>query len=277
MPSIISVRNISKSFDTGDGKKTEVINDLSIEIEKGTFLTILGPSGSGKSTLLMMIGGMISPTSGEIYIDDVKITRPRPDKVSIVFQDASLLPWRTALENVEFGLEILGLRKNDRRERARKYLSLVGLSEFENFYPSQLSGGMQQRVSVARALALGTDVILMDEPFGALDEQSRFQLGAMLTEIWRETGKTIVFVTHSIGEAAFLSEKVALISARPAKISQILDIDVPRPRDPEDQRLSKYRMTMWKHISSQTMLQYGLGKPNLKKKLLEEEIGEIKK
>ena len=160
-------------------------------VERGSFVTIIGPSGCGKSTLLHIMGGLTSASTGAVYLDDEKIDRPRPDKIGMVFQEPGLYPWRTALKNVEFGLEIKGVPREERIANGRKYLQLVGLSGFEGYYPKQLSGGMQQRVGIARALALDTEVLLMDEPFGALDEQTRLVLGAELTRIWEATKKTI--------------------------------------------------------------------------------------
>ncbi len=267
MPVEVEIKNIQKTYVSPKGKSVEVLHDVSFDVEKGSFLTILGPSGSGKSTLLMICSGLVRPDSGEVLVDGSPVNGPSPSLVSVVFQDASLLPWRTVSENVEFGLEIKGIPKDERKRKAMEYLSVVGLKGFENYFPGQISGGMQQRCSVARALALETNVILMDEPFGALDEQSRFYMGQELTRIWQETGKTIVFVTHSISEAAFLSDKVALISARPGSIRKVIGIDTPRPREPEDERLMSVRREMWDHISTESSLQEGKEAEPIKKEI----------
>lgn len=246
---MIEVKDLHKSFKLKSGS-LGVIDDLNLSIRDKTFISIVGPSGCGKTTFLNMLGGLIQPDSGEIFVDGSIVSGTQPDKIAMVFQDASLYPWRTVLKNVEFGLELRKVPRHDRKSRALKYTSLVGLNGFEDYYPSQISGGMQQRVNVARALALEPEVLLMDEPFGALDEQTRLSMGADIIRIWKETGKTIVFVTHSLVEASFLSEEVAVLSHRPTHLCEVIRIDARRPRDPDSQELVEARRRMWKYISA---------------------------
>jgi len=235
----------------------EVIQKVDLSIKKGSFFTLIGPSGCGKSTLLSIISGMVTPSDGKVILDGNPITRPNPTKIAMVFQEANLYPWKTVAKNVEFGLELRKVPKLERKERAEKYLDLVGISQFRDYYPIQISGGMQQRVSIARALALETELIMMDEPFGALDEQARLILGAELTSIWQKTGKTIVFVTHSLTEAAYLSDEIVIMSARPGRIKEIIVNDVKRPRDPESSELAKIRQRLWSQISAEALQQAG--------------------
>lgn len=248
----LRIEKVSKSYQVRGSQTTlEAIKQIDLGVERGSFLTIIGPSGCGKSTLLSIMGGLTSASTGTVYLDDEKIDRPRPDKIGMVFQEPGLYPWRTTQKNVEFGLEIKGVPRDERVAKAEKYLQLVGLSGFENYYPTQLSGGMQQRVGIARALALETEVLLMDEPFGALDEQTRLVVGAELTRIWEATKKTIVFVTHSLVEAAYLSDKIAVMSGRPSSILDVINVDAPRPRDHEDETLVEIRRRIWSYISSE--------------------------
>lgn len=248
---LIEIKKLHKSYALKSGV-LGVIDSIDLSIKDRTFISLVGPSGCGKSTLLTMIGGLLQPDSGEILLDGVPVKGTQPDKIAMVFQDASLYPWRTVIKNIEFGMEIRGVPKAERRERALKYTKLVGLVGFENYYPSQISGGMQQRVSVARALCMEPEVLLMDEPFGALDEQTRLKIGADVIRIWQETQKTIVFVTHSLIEASFLSEEVAVLSQRPSRVQEVIKIEAPRPRDPDSQALVEARRRMWKYISEPT-------------------------
>lgn len=250
----ILAENITKIFKIkNNGKQSGdsdllALNNVSIEVKKGEFLALVGPSGCGKSTFLDILGGLNIPSGGAIYIDGKPIKGPALDR-GIVFQGYALFPWRTALENVEFGLEVKGAPKSEREAVARKYLALVGLSSFESRYPYELSGGMKQRVAIARALAYNPDILLMDEPFGALDAQTREILQVELLKIWEETHKTIVFVTHSIDEAVFLADRVAIMTARPGVIKSIVNIDLPRPRLDEQTKSSskfaKLRSDVW--------------------------------
>ena len=254
-PEVIRVANVTKEFATPKGNILKVLDDVSLTVRRGSFQTLIGPSGCGKSTLLGIIGGLTTANQGSILLDGEPVDKPRPDKIATVFQDSSLLPWRTVIKNIEFGLELSGVPKDERKVRAEKYLNLVGLKDFAHYYPNQISGGMMQRVNVARALTLEPEVLLMDEPFGALDEQSRMALGAELTEIWMKTKKTIIFVTHSLTEAAFLSTHVAVMSARPGRISDSFEINISWPRDAEAQELVEARRRMWGTIRDQAKFQ----------------------
>jgi NitT/TauT family transport system ATP-binding protein len=232
---MIRVGGVRKVFVNalGDsGGSIEAIRSVDFTVREGEFVSLLGPSGCGKSTLLDMVGGLEKPTEGEIFIEGEKVAKPHP-KTAMVFQVMSVFPWRTALQNVEFGLELRRVDPKSRKAKAREVLGLVGLAPFENNYPSQLSGGMNQRLAIARALALDPDILLMDEPFGALDEQTRFLMGLELLRIWEATKKTILFVTHSIAEAIQLSDRVLVMSARPSVIKEEFEIPLPRPRSIE--------------------------------------------
>lgn len=231
----IKAENIKKMYKIrGNGnnngktsKELLALGGVDLSIKKGEFLSIVGPSGCGKSTFLDLVGGLSKPSEGKIFIDDMIVEGPGLDR-GIVFQQYALFPWRTAIGNVEFGLESKKILKNERIETARKYLSLVGLAGFEDRYPYELSGGMKQRVAIARALAFDPDILLMDEPFGALDSQTREILQLELLRIWDETHKTILFITHSIDEAVFLSDRVAIMTARPGVIKKIVEIPLSR-------------------------------------------------
>ncbi|OXM63436.1 ABC transporter ATP-binding protein [Amycolatopsis vastitatis] len=217
---MIAIRSVTKTF----GELT-ALDDVSLDIADGTFLSLVGPSGSGKSTLLDLLGGLATPTSGEVLIDGEPVRGPGLDR-GVVFQQYALFPWRTARANVEFGLEGGSLGKRQRAERAREYLALVGLSGFEDRYPHELSGGMKQRVAIARSLVYDPAVLLMDEPFAALDAQTREQLQEELLRIWRRTGKTIVFITHGIDEAVYLGQRVAVLTSRPGRLKAVVDVDL---------------------------------------------------
>ncbi len=232
MTDVIEVRGVSKVFaDSEDpaGGGLLAIKRADLRVADGEFVSLLGPSGCGKSTLLDIIAGLEMPSSGEIIIEGQKITGPHP-KMAMVFQTMSLFPWRTVMDNVTFGLELKGKDPKTRRKTATAMIDLVGLKGFEQKYPSQLSGGMNQRVAIARALALEPDILLMDEPFGALDEQTRRLMGLELLRIWDRTRKSIVFVTHSIDEAIQLSDRIILMSARPSIIREEILVPLPRPR-----------------------------------------------
>jgi NitT/TauT family transport system ATP-binding protein len=221
----ISFERVRKEFVTrGEGGRPPdrftALEDITLEVRSGEFLALVGPSGCGKSTLLDLLGGLTTPTSGRILLDGRPITGPGRDR-GIVFQQYALFPWRTAAENVEFGLDIAGLKAKQRYEIARHFLDLVGLSGFANRYPHELSGGMKQRVAIARSLAYDPEVLLMDEPFAALDAQTRETLQGELLRIWRATGKTIVFITHGIDEAVVLGQRVAVMTSRPGRIKQV--------------------------------------------------------
>jgi len=227
---VLELNGVSKRYATSDGRSVDAVSTASLSVNRGEFISILGPSGCGKSTLLMMAAGLVDPTAGTVaYYDDKGVQSASAD-LAVVFQDALLFPWRTAIENVKLPAEIAAWNKGDSDRRAKELLALVGLAGFENKYPRELSGGMQQRAAIARSLMRNPQIILMDEPFGALDAISREQLNLAMQKISHETGASFLLVTHSITEAAFLSDKVVVMSKRPSQIVRILDIDIPKPR-----------------------------------------------
>lgn len=215
-------------------KEVTALTGVSLNIEKGEFISLLGPSGCGKTTLLRIVADLIKPTSGRVLIDGETTEKARKQKkYGMVFQSPVLYEWRTVQKNVELPLELMKLHKDERMARADKMLELVGLSDFAQHYPQQLSGGMQQRVGIARALALRPEILLMDEPFSALDEFTREKLNEDLLYIWQRTNKTVLFVTHNIAESVFLSDRVCVLSPHPGRLSAVVDIDLPRPRTRE--------------------------------------------
>lgn len=227
----IDIDQVSLEYEA-ETHKVLALQEASIQIEKSEFCCLIGPSGCGKSTLLNILAGFLAPTRGEVRIDGRKITGYGSDR-GIVFQDfAQLFPWRTALGNVCFGLEMKGIDRPTREAMGMDYLKMVKLEKFANAYPHHLSGGMQQRVSIARALAYDPEVLLMDEPFAALDAMTRDSMQLLLTDIWQETKKTVIYVTHNVAEAVFLADKVVVMSPHPGQIKEIVNIDLPRPRDP---------------------------------------------
>ena len=229
---ILTLRNVSKFFGAADNGLQQVvaINDVSLDVSAGEFFSIIGPSGCGKSTLLRIIGGLLTASSGELTVGSDKVNGPHP-WVGMVFQEESTFPWRTTLGNVEFGLEMRGVSQDQRRQKSREMIRLVGLSGFEERYPSELSGGMKQRVAIARALVLEPKILLMDEPFGALDEQTRIILGEELLRIRDQLKQTIILVTHNINESVQLSDRVMIMTARPGRVKEVVPIDLPHPRD----------------------------------------------
>jgi NitT/TauT family transport system ATP-binding protein len=225
--SVVSISGLTKSFRTG----VTALQDIDLDIRPGEFVSLIGPSGCGKSTLLRIIGDLIQPTSGNVHVNGKSAHQARLDHdYGIVFQDAVLYDWRTVAKNVALPLELLRWDRARRRQRVQEMLELVELTGFESSRPWQLSGGMQQRVSIARALSFDPALLLMDEPFGALDEMTRERLNMQLLRIWEAAGSTIVFVTHSIPEAVFLSTRVVVMSARPGRIADVIDVDLPQPR-----------------------------------------------
>ena len=229
---MLEVRQLSKVFfEENDSRKPGLVAlyNISLAIRKNEFVSLLGPSGCGKTTLIRIIAGLLPADCGEVLVNGQAVTVPGRDRC-MVFQQFGLLPWRTVLSNVEFGLEIDGVPKDERSARAGQYLELVGLKGFERYYPHQISGGMQQRVGIARALSKKPDILLMDEPFGAVDAQTREQLQEELLKIWSRTDTTVVFVTHSIDEALYLSDRVVVMLARPGRIKEEVSVDLPRPR-----------------------------------------------
>ncbi|MFI5341219.1 MAG: ABC transporter ATP-binding protein [Candidatus Methylomirabilales bacterium] len=226
----LEVRNVSKSFHRPNGELMPVVQDLSLGVVNLEFLALVGPSGCGKSTLLRLIDGLIPCDAGAILLDGHDMTGTPGHGRGMVFQTFDLLPWRTALENVEFGLEVKGMAKAERREISRHYVQLVGLEGFEDAFPHQLSGGMQQRVGIARAFAIHPEVLLMDEPFGALDVQTRDILQDELLQIWEQEQKTVLFVTHGIEEAIYLADRIIVFSPRPARVVREIRVPFGRPR-----------------------------------------------
>jgi NitT/TauT family transport system ATP-binding protein len=230
----VRIREVSHHFgEEGEAHHVRALLDTSLDIARGELLCLIGPSGCGKSTLLNVIGGLLIPTSGTVHVGNTPVRGPLPREIAFVFQENALFPWSTVIENVMLGMMFQGVPKTEREARARRALEAVGLADFPDHYPGQLSGGMRQRAALARALSLETDILLMDEPFGALDEQTRMILGEDLSVLLSRTEKTIVFVTHSLGEAVFLADRVVVFSARPGTIKKIIPIEEPHPRKPE--------------------------------------------
>jgi len=249
----ISFQQVRKEFVVrgeggGPSDRFTALEDITLDVRPGEFLALVGPSGCGKSTLLDLLGGLTAPTSGRILLDGRPIEGPARDR-GIVFQQYALFPWRTAAQNVEFGLDIAGLKAKQRREIARHYLDLVGLTAFADRYPHELSGGMKQRVAIARSLAFDPEVLLMDEPFAALDAQTRDGLQDELLRIWERTGKTVVFITHGIEEAVYLGQRVAVMTSRPGRIKRVVDVPLTARSATEDLRsdpeFAHYRHQIW--------------------------------
>ena len=237
---IVDVKGVEKRFDAA-GASTIALEAIDLRIGSGEFVSLIGPSGCGKSTLLRLIADLTAPTAGEISVNGKPARRARLDRdYGMVFQAPVLFDWRTIDENVQLPLEVMGVPRSDRQERSTRMLSLVELSDFARHHPWQLSGGMQQRAAIARALAFEPKLLLMDEPFGALDEMTRERMNDELLRIWERTGTTVVFVTHSIPEAVFLSSRVVVMSARPGRITDVIEIDLPRPRNDETRETERY-------------------------------------
>ncbi len=232
MASILEISEVSKTYDVDGENPVQALDRVTLDVAEGEFVSVIGPSGCGKSTLFNIVGGLIAQYEGSVRIDGHAVDGAHSD-VGVVFQEESTFPWRTTLDNVAFPLEVQGLAKADREERARKFVSLVGLEGFENHYPAQLSGGMKQRTAVARTLAYEPRIMLLDEPFGALDEQTRMLLGDKMLEIWSALNQTMLLITHNITEAVQLSDRVVVMSFRPGKIKEVIEIDLPRPRSSE--------------------------------------------
>lgn len=224
----LSIRDVSKVFN-GNKTSVEALQSTTFDVREGEFITILGPSGCGKSTILRVVAGLVEPSSGQVLLDGREITGPGPDR-GMVFQSYTLFPWLTVQKNIEFGLEMRQVDRGTREAAAKHYLDLIGLSGFENAFPVNLSGGMKQRVAIARALANDPEILLMDEPFGALDAQTRTIMQELLLQAWEETKKTILFVTHDVEEAIFLGDTVYIMTARPGMIKEAIKVTLPRPR-----------------------------------------------
>lgn len=227
---IMVVEELTKNYDAGGGASVVALDSLSLHVDQGEFVSLVGPSGCGKTTLLEILAGLRSPTHGTVQVGGEVVSGPRR-QIGVVFQEESTFPWRTVRENVEFGLQMDGVGRAQRAERARRMISLVGLEGFDDAYPHQLSGGMRQRVAIARTLVTEPEIVVMDEPFGALDEQTRLLLGGELRDLATRTGATVLLVTHSIQEAALLSDRVVVMSARPGRVRSVISSSLPKPRD----------------------------------------------
>ena len=237
-----------------DGKSLDILNVEALRVHDGELVTVIGPSGCGKSTFLHIIGGFIKAEGGTIRVHGREVSGPGPDR-GMMFQEFALFPWKSVAGNVAWGLEAKGMPAEAIEETVRKYLEMMGLSDFRNHYPAELSGGMKQRVALARVLAIDPEVLLMDEPFGALDAQTRETMQEELIRLWERTGKTIVFVTHDIDEAVFLGDRVVVLTARPARVREEVKIDLPRPRDltvKKSAQCHEYRNYIWDLIRSES-------------------------
>ena len=248
---VIEARGLGKVYG-GTSTATTALSDVTFSVKEGSFVSLVGPSGCGKSTLLQILAGLVSGSSGEVLVDGAPVRAPMPGKITVVFQDPTLLPWKTVIENVLFPLEIQNVPLDERMARATEMVKLVGLRDFHNRHPHELSGGMRQRVSIARGLAQNPRIMLMDEPFGALDEQTRLKMGHELLRIWEATAKTIFLITHSLTEALFLSDSVLVMSKRPGRIVGVVDAGLPRPRTYDmvgNPAFGQARNEMWRLIA----------------------------
>ncbi len=230
MNALIDIQNVSKIYATADDQTTWALQGVSVQLRKGEFVCAIGPSGCGKTTLLNIIGGFTQPTEGAALRNGEPIVAPGPDRC-VVFQEYALFSWLTSRENIEFGLRVKGVPKKERRERAEKYLELIGLTRAADRYPGELSGGMRQRVAVARALINEPEILLMDEPFAAVDAMTRATLQEELLRIWEKLGISVLFITHNMEEAAFLATRIIIMSPHPGRIKEIIPVDLPYPRD----------------------------------------------
>jgi NitT/TauT family transport system ATP-binding protein len=250
---LLRIENVYKSFEVRRNRSTtttHALEDVSFDIQRGEFVAIIGPSGCGKSTLLRLIDGLTRCSSGRVLLHGQEVTEPGPDR-GMVFQQANLLPWRNVERNIAYGMECVGVPSAERKERTEKYLRLVGLEGFEKHYPSQLSGGMQQRVGLARAFAVEPEILLLDEPFGALDAQTRTLLQEELAQMLGDHQRTAILVTHDMEEAVFLADVVVVMSARPGRIAHIVRIDAPRPRSAEVRATPEFgqlRVQLWEEL-----------------------------
>ena len=246
----LKIININKTFSgNNNGGEVHVLKDINYDIGGGEFVSVIGPSGCGKTTLLRIIAGFEKASSGDVLIDGRTVSKPDP-AVGLVFQEYALFSWRTTVENIEFGLEIKGMNAKERKALSREYIETFGLAGFENKYPGELSGGMQQRVAIARTLINNPGVVLMDEPFGALDSQTRNSLQQFLVDVWKTRSETVIFVTHNIDEAVFLSDRIIVLSKRPGEIKRVFDVDssCPRPRDRTSETCNNLRREILKYL-----------------------------
>lgn len=246
----ISFRNVSKTFDLGSHMGFSALADFSLDVEDGEFVTIVGPSGCGKSTAINIAAGLTKASAGEVEVDGIKVRGPGPDR-GVIFQQYALFPWLTVRQNVEFGLRVAGISKQQRRRIADHFIELVGLSDFAGVLPKALSGGMKQRCAIARAYAANPNILLMDEPFGALDALTRVQLQDQLLDTWQHDKRTVMFITHDVDEAVYLASRVIVMAARPGRLHRIIPVDLPYPRT-EEIRLSPefaaIRNNVWRSV-----------------------------
>lgn len=249
----VVIENVVKKFNTRNGEVV-ALNGVDLEIAENEFVCVVGPSGCGKSTLLNMISGLDTPTEGHVYVNGEEVNGPSAER-GVVFQQYALFPWLTVRKNVEFGLKLKGKTKQQLKAEVDKYLKMVDLTQFENAYPKELSGGMKQRVAIARAYAVNPQVLLMDEPFGALDAQTKTQLQSELINTWSQEKKTVFFITHDVEEAVALAQRIVIMSARPGRIREIVNVDLPYPRD-QKVRVSKEFMDIKNHIWDEVYEEY---------------------
>ena len=249
----VKIDNVRRVFNTRNGEMI-ALNGVSLDIMENEFICVVGPSGCGKSTLLNIIAGLLEPSSGKIYCDGKEVVGTGTER-GVVFQQYALFPWMTVLKNVMFGLNLKGIKGKEAEDIAMKYIKMVQLEDFVNHYPKELSGGMKQRVAIARAYAVNPSILLMDEPFGALDAQTRTQLQTELLETWEKERKTCFFITHDVEEAIILAQKVIIMSARPGRIKEIVDINIPYPRTQET-KMSKEFLDLKNHIWGQVYQEY---------------------
>lgn len=240
----MEIKHVSKTY---EGTVKETLQDINLEIKEGEFICIVGPSGCGKSTLLNIVAGLEEASSGEVLLDGKKVTGPGADRV-VMFQESALFPWLNVEDNVRFGMKMAGLAQEEQEKRLDKYLSMVQLSAYRKYYPHEISGGMKQRTALARALVLDSQVLLMDEPFSALDKQTINLLRTELEHIWEKTGKTIFFITHSVEEAVYFADRVVILSDNPGEIKDIIPIDLPRPRQIDDDEFIHLRGRILKKV-----------------------------
>ena len=254
----LSIRGLAKTYRTRSGDRVEAVTPVDFDVAPGEFVSLVGPSGCGKSTLLNILAGFVEPSTGQAFVGEEPIRAPNIDR-GMVFQDYALFPWLSVLENVEFGLERKGIRKRERRDIALDYLDSVGLAEFADKRTHELSGGMKQRVAIARAFATEPSIILMDEPFGALDALTRRFLQTQLLRIWQEHRKTIVFVTHSVPEAVTLSDRIVVMTARPGRFKAVLAIDLAHPRDFSSDEFHAFERQVYKQLDEELAKTFNLG------------------
>ncbi|APX34039.1 ATP-binding protein [Brachybacterium sp. P6-10-X1] len=248
----IQVQDITKDFTVG-GNRFEALGGVSLEVTENEFVTVVGPSGCGKSTLMNILAGLEEPTSGTARVDGTQVRGPSPER-GVIFQQYALFPWLTVRDNVEFGLRTAKVPADERRERAQHFIDMVGLSEFADSLPKTLSGGMKQRCAIARAYAMDPSILLMDEPFGALDALTRVRMQEHLLQTWEQDKRTIVFITHDVDEAVFLAGRVVVMAAKPGRIDRVIDVDLPYPRNEEvrlSERFSTIRNDVWTSVYHQ--------------------------